>query len=141
MTESSKPSSLWNNLVEAIGLLPRLSENGISWIRNHLAAIQKEQMRTDLDCPYGVNQDKKIIVPASDMRTLGMTLPSNLGSMSSLLKARANFWGFLCHLSFHSSFLPLVSDFLMSFPVACVGWGKNWLVSHVLYQCFLISDW
>ena len=46
------------------------------------------------------------IVPASDMHTLGMTLPSNLGSMSSLLKVLAIFGDFLCHVSFHSSFLP-----------------------------------
>ena len=49
---------------------------------------------------------RELIVPASDMHTLGMTLPSNLGSMSSLLKALAIFGDFLCHLSFHFSFLP-----------------------------------
>ena len=37
------------------------------------------------------------IVPASDMHTLGKTLPPYLGFMSSLFKVRAIFEDFLCH--------------------------------------------
>ena len=43
LTKSSKPLSLWTNLVEAVGLVPGPKEAGSAWIRNFLRNIQQEQ--------------------------------------------------------------------------------------------------
>ena len=48
LTQSSKPLSLWTNLVEAVGLVPGPKEQGSNWIRNYLNQIQQEN-KEDLD--------------------------------------------------------------------------------------------
>ena len=48
LTKSSKPLSLWTNLVEAVGLVPGPKEQGSNWIRNYLNQIQQEN-NVDLD--------------------------------------------------------------------------------------------
>ena len=48
LTKSSKPLSLWTNLVEAVGLVPGPKEQGSNWIRNYLNQIQQEN-KEDLD--------------------------------------------------------------------------------------------
>ena len=48
LTKSSKPLSLWTNLVEAVGLVPGPKEQGSNWIRNYLNQIQQEN-DVDLD--------------------------------------------------------------------------------------------
>ena len=48
LTKSSKPLSLWTNLVEAVGLVPGPKEQGSNWIRNYLNQIQREN-NVDLD--------------------------------------------------------------------------------------------
>ena len=48
LTKSSKPLSLWTNLVEAVGLVPGPKEQGSNWIRNYLNQIQQET-NVDLD--------------------------------------------------------------------------------------------
>ena len=48
LTKSSKPLSLWTNLVEAVGLVPGPKEQGSNWIRNYLNQIQREN-NMDLD--------------------------------------------------------------------------------------------
>ena len=48
LTKSSKPLSLWTNLVEAVGLVPGPKEQGSDWIRNYLNQIQQEN-NVDLD--------------------------------------------------------------------------------------------
>ena len=53
LTKSSKPLSLWTNLVEAVGLVPGPKEAGSAWIRNFLRNIQQEQeLDTSLALPY-----------------------------------------------------------------------------------------
>ena len=77
------------------------------------------------------------IVPASDMHTLGMTVPSNLGSKSSLLEMRA-FLGF--PMSFVLSLF--VSSFGFRFPhvipsgFAWDGKNRSWLVSYISVSDF-----
>ena len=46
LTKSSKPLSLWTNLVEAEGLAPGPTDQGSNWIRNYWRQIQQEN---DLD--------------------------------------------------------------------------------------------
>ena len=48
LTKSSKPLSLWTNLVEAVGLVPGPKEQGSNWIRNYLNQIQRDN-NVDLD--------------------------------------------------------------------------------------------
>ena len=48
LTKSSKPLSLWTNLVEAVGLVHGPKEQGSNWIRNYLNQIQQEN-NEDLD--------------------------------------------------------------------------------------------
>ena len=43
LTKSLKPLSLWTNLVEAVGLVPRPNEKGQNWIRNFLQEIHAEE--------------------------------------------------------------------------------------------------
>ena len=75
-----------------------------------------------------------LIVPANDLHTLGMTLPSNLGSMSSLPKVRAIFGDFVCHV--YSCVLSLfISSLGVRFPNVIPSgftWdGKKFLISDL----------
>ena len=47
LTKSSKPLSLWTNLVEAMGLVPGQTDQGSNWIRNYLRKIQQESGELD----------------------------------------------------------------------------------------------
>ena len=43
LTKSLRPSNLWTNLVDAVGLVPGPNEKGQNWIKNFLNQIKQEE--------------------------------------------------------------------------------------------------
>ena len=59
LTKSLRPLSLWTNLVEAVGLVPRPTDQGSNWIRNFLNMIQQEnELNTFLALPFVVSKKR-----------------------------------------------------------------------------------
>ena len=52
LTKSSKLLSLWNTLVDAVGLIPGPKEQGSNWIQNHIRMELKSDVDTLLALPF-----------------------------------------------------------------------------------------